>query len=152
MKFLDCALGTLKTVFLCKNKFFISSIFNSLSAVLFIFVADSMANAPSGQKLMIGGIVFFANLTGGYLPPKILDKLEADKLFVYVVTSKTFDDGIKLADTCRELGLPVSTIKEYDTKMNKVLTCKVYCNSKKDSKIVDSLLNKDFKYHIIEAM
>ena len=44
MKFADCALGTLKTVFLVKDRFFVSSIFNSLSAALFIFVADAMAN------------------------------------------------------------------------------------------------------------
>lgn len=64
MKFADCSLGVLKTVFLVKNKFFVSLVLNSLSAALFIFVADTMANAPAEAKISIAAAVFLANLTG----------------------------------------------------------------------------------------
>lgn len=151
MKFMDCSLSTLKTVFLCKNKFFISSILNSLAAALFIFVADAMANAPSDQKIFIAIVVFLANLTGGYFPPKLLDKAQADKLFVYVITSKTFEKGTNLADQFRELNLPVATTIAYNSDLEKVIVCKVYCNTRKESKIVDTLLTSDYKYHIIET-
>ena len=63
LKFFDCALGTIKNVFLIKEKYLISSICNSLSAMLFIFVADIMANSDSSDKMTIALIVFLANLT-----------------------------------------------------------------------------------------
>lgn len=152
MKFADCSLSTLKTVFLVKNKFFISSIMNSLSAALFIFVADAMANSQPDQKMLIAACVFFANLTGGYIPPKFIDKMEQDRLFVYVVTSPTFDSGTIFADKIRELNIPVSTTISYDKKLNKVLTCKIYSSNRKESKIVESYLTNDYKYHVIEAL
>ena len=58
LKFFDCALGTIKNVFLIKEKYLISSICNSLSAMLFIFVADIMANSDSSDKMTIALIVF----------------------------------------------------------------------------------------------
>jgi hypothetical protein len=159
MKFSDCALGTLKTLFLIKDKFFMSSVFNSLAAILFIFVADAMANAPVDQKAAIAIIVFLANLTGGYLPPKILDKLDADKLFIYVITSNDFENGKELADTLRSFNIPVSTTVDYiatpaenDTQVcKKVLTCKAYATTKLESKVINSCLTEDFKYHIYEG-
>ena len=137
MKFSDCALSTLKTVFLVKNQFFISSILNSLSAALFIFVADTMANAPSDQKLWIAGIVFLANLTGGYLPPKLVKRMESDKLFVYVITPQSFEEGKDLAD---------------DKYMNKTLDIKAYAQGKEESRIISRHLDDTMKWHVIETI
>lgn len=156
MKFMDCSLSTLKTILLCKNKFLLSSILNSTAALLFVFVADAMANAPSDQKWLIAIAVFFANLTGGYFPPKILDRAEKDRLFCYVVTSKDLEQGKILADKLRELNIPVSTTISYGgcSELEKQLTCNVYCAERKQSKIVDSFIqnNDNFKYHIVEAI
>ena len=157
MKFMDCALSTMKTVFLCKNKFFISSVLNSLAAALFIFVANSMAMAPEDQKNWIALTVFLANLIGGYFPPKFLDRFEADKLFVYVITAENFDEGKNFADKLRELNIPVSTTVVYNQKNIKTLTCNAYCNTRKESKIVNNVIEEfseigKLKYHIVDAM
>ena len=152
LKFLDCSLGTAKTVFLVKNQFFISSMLNSISAALFIFVADAMANAPSEQKLWIALVVFLANLTGGYLPPKLIDRFEADKLFVYVVTSDSFEHGQSFADLLRIHNIPVSTNVTYNDQLNKVLTVKAYAQSKHESKIISQFLDNKMKWHIVEAI
>ena len=152
MKFSDCALSTLKTVFLVKNQFFVSSILNSLSAALFIFVADAMANAPADQKLWIAGIVFLANLTGGYLPPKLVDRMESDKLFVYVITPQSFEEGKILADDLRAHNIPVSTTVVYDNYMNKTLDIKAYAQGKQESRIISHHLDDSMKWHIIEAI
>lgn len=149
MKFLDCSLGTLKTVFLVKDKFFLSSVFNSLSAIMFIFVADIMANAPHEDKFIIALIIFAANMIGGYLPPKMIMRLEEDKLFIYVITSNSFESGTELADKLRELNIAVSTTIVYDSQLNKTITCKAHSISKKESAIIESLLTDDYKWHII---
>ena len=152
MKFSDCALSTLKTVFLVKNQFFISSVLNSLSAALFIFVADTMANAPSDQKLWIAGIVFLANLTGGYLPPKLVKRMESDKLFVYVITPQSFEEGKDLADDLRAHNIPVSTTVVYDKYMNKTLDIKAYAQGKEESRIISRHLDDTMKWHVIETI
>lgn len=152
MKFSDCALSTLKTVFLVRNQFFVSSILNSLSAALFIFVADAMANAPADQKLWIAGIVFLANLTGGYLPPKLVKRMESDKLFVYVITPQSFEEGKILADDLRAHNIPVSTTVVYDKYMNKTLDIKAYAQGKQESRIISRHLDDSMKWHIIEAI
>lgn len=152
MKFSDCALSTLKTVFLVKNQFFISSILNSLSAALFIFVADTMANAPSDQKLWIAGVVFLANLTGGYLPPKLVKRMESDKLFVYVITPQSFEEGKDLADDLRAHNIPVSTTVVYDKYMNKTLDIKAYAQGKEESRIISRHLDDTMKWHVIETI
>ena len=152
MKFADCSLGTMKTVFLCKEKYFISAILNSVSAALFIFVADAMANSPSDMKMFIALDVFLANLLGGYFPPKLLDKVEADQLFVYVVTSDTLENGKAFADQLRELNIAVATTIVYNSKLNKVLTCKCYSNTKNESKMIENNIPDTFKHHIIQAI
>ncbi len=152
MKFMDCALSTMKTVFLVKNQFFVSSILNSLSAALFIFVADAMANAPADQKLWIALTVFLANLTGGYLPPKLVDQFEGDKLFVYVITPISFNSGKNLADSLRAHNIPVSTNITYDDTLTKVLSVKAYAQSRQESKIISRHLDDTMKWHIIEAI
>ena len=152
MKFADCALGTLKAVFLVKDKFFVSSIFNSLSAALFIFVADAMAKAPQEDKLLIAAVIFLANLAGGYLPPKLINRLETDKLFVYVITSTSFEQGIQLADNLRKHNVAVATTIAYDKKLNKVLTCRAFASSRDESKLIDRHLTDDFKWHVVQAL
>lgn len=152
LKVMDCSLGTLKTVFLVKDRFFISSLLNSLSAALFIFVADAMANAPSEQKLLIAAVIFLANVIGGYVPPKMIEKMSTDRLFVYVITSQTFDEGKHLADTIREKGVAVSTSVSYNDKLEKVLVCNAYAKNRHDSRQIESVLSPGDKFHIVQAI
>ncbi len=155
MKFADCALSTLKTVFLVREKFFVSSVLNSLSAALFIFVADAMANSTDEMKILIAGAVFIANLMGGYIPPKLVRSFEEDKLFVYVITAPTFDEGIKFSDLLGEMKIPHTTTVSYTERageIEKVLTVKAYAGTKDESREVHSLLKPGFKYHVIETL
>ena len=121
---------------------------------MFIFVADAMSNAPTEQKGLIAIAIFVANLTGGYFPPKILDRFEKDRLFCYVITCTDLEQGKFMADKLRELNIPVSTTISYGDNVEKQLTCNVYCNTRKESKIVDSFIkdNDNYKYHIVQAL
>ena len=153
LKFSDCALGTVKTLMLIKNKFFLSSVANSLSALLFRCVADSMANSPSEDKMYIAVVIFIANLVGGYFPPKLIDKLEEDKLFIFNITSSGIEEGKILADQLRELNIPITTSVSYDKEINKVLMIRAYSESRDKSKIILTYLRElpEFKWHIIES-
>lgn len=152
LKVSDCSLSVLKTVFLVKNRFFISSCLNSLSAALFVFVADTMANAPEEMKVWIAGTIFLANFAGSYIPPKIVNRLERDRLFVFMITAPSFEAGIELADRLRGCDIPVSTSVVYGDNVEKTLSIKAYAESRQDSKVVSSFLGEGFKWHIIEAV
>lgn len=153
LKFFDCALGTIKNVFLIKEKYLLSSICSSLSAMLFIFVADIMANSNSDDKFVIAVIVFLANLSGSYFPPKFLDKIESDRLFIYIMTADNLDNGFKLADTLRQLNIPVSTTIVYNDKLEKTVSITAYSKSKEQSNIIvfqlNQVFNGHFKYHVV---
>lgn len=143
LKFTDCALGTMKTVTLYKGRYVASSVCSSLSAMMFIFVADMMANANGDDKLAIALVVFLANLIGSYIPPRILDRMEADKLIIFVITCASLEHGKEMADHLRELNVPVATSVVYDKHRCKTLMIHAYSRTKDDSRIITA--NVDVK-------
>ena len=149
LKFADCALSTVKNVFLIKEKYLLSSVCNSISAILFIFVADIMANSDGGDKWLIALAVFLANFIGSYLPPKFLDKIESDRLFIYVVTADCLENGMTYADSLKGFNIPVSTTVVYDSDTNKTLQITAYSQNKQQSSVVTKLMNDKMKYHVI---
>ena len=92
-----------------------------------------------------------ATFVGSYIPAKFMERLEKDKLYMYEITSNTLNDGKKFADTLRDCNIPVSTSIVHDKKMNKVLMCRVYSQSKCDSRTVEGLIPEAFKYTIISS-
>ena len=136
LKFSDCALGTLKTVTLYKGRYVASSVCSSLSAMLFIFVADMMANAQGDDKWAIALVVFLANLVGSYIPPRLLDHFEADKLIIFVITCHSLEHGKSVADRLRELNVPVATSVVYDKRRSKTLMIHAYSRTKDDSRLI----------------
>lgn len=151
LKALDCAMGTLKTVFLIKNKNFMSSIMNALSCVFFVMVASITANTQSDNRDLLYVTIFFANLVGSYCPTYLMSKFEKDRLFVYVITSQTFDSGTRLADRLRSLHIPITTTVDY-LNTEKVLTIKAFAETKEQSTVIDNMLVKGYKYHVIQAI
>ena len=149
LKFLDCSLSTIKNVFLIKEKYFISAICNSLASVLFIFVADLMANSNSTDKVFIALAIFFANLTGSYFPPKILDRMESDRLFIFTITAPSLNEGIDFADRLKKFNIPLSTSVIYNNKTEKTLSIQAYSRTKEHSSIIASNLTEEYKYHIL---
>jgi uncharacterized protein YebE (UPF0316 family) len=149
LKFLDCALSTIKNVFLIKERYFLSSVCNSLAAMLFIFVADIMANTDGGEKYLIAIAVFLANFIGSYLPPKFMDKMESDRMFIYNITADSFENGMAYADKLKEFNVTVSTTVAYDSKTNKTLQITAYSQTKQQSTIIVNCMKKKFKYHVI---
>lgn len=121
--------------------------------MLFIFVADMMANSTGDDKYAIALLVFLANFIGSYFPPRMLDKFEQDRLFVYAITSDTLDTGKDFADKLRQLNIAVTTQIVLDKHMNKVVCCKAYSKNRDESRIIKNCLNEEptFKYHIVNV-
>ena len=147
-KMMDNALGTLKNIYLHKQKYLISSMF-SAAGTFFYMVA--MVNAIKDNSLWSIVAMCLATFLGSYIPARIIEKREGDKLYVYEITSHTFEEGLEIADTIRNMNIPIKTTSTYNQNLEKVLEIKVFCGTKNESAIIKELIKDSVKYHCYVA-
>lgn len=146
-KMLDNALGTLKNIYLTKEKYLVSSLFSAASTFFYmVAVVNTIKDSSFGSIIAL----CVATFLGSYIPAVIVKSKEDDKLYVFEVTSNTFDEGIELADSIKELNIAIKTVVSYDANTNKVLTCKIYCSTKAESIMVKEIIG-EHKYHAYVA-
>lgn len=145
LKILDNALGTAKTVLISKEKYFSGSLFNALS---FLFYTIAFSKALKDDSLFTTIAMCVAVFIGTYITGVVFKRSERDKLYIFDITSDTFASGIAFADEARENNLAIKTYVTYDSNMNKTLSCKVYCLTREESKIVNSLIKPNFKFNV----
>ncbi|WP_110953721.1 hypothetical protein [Anaerosinus massiliensis] len=138
-------MNVFKTIFVCKDKYFSAAICASLSVVFFVY-----ASQQTGEYVYVA--IFLATFLGNYLPPKILNYLGKDKLFVYEVTSQNLESGKAFADQLKAHNLQLSTNVCFNSEQKKVIALKVYSNSKTTSKLIENSIPADFKYNIITPL
>ena len=147
-KMLDNALSTLKSMFLHKGNYLASSLFNA-GGTFFYMVA--MVNAIKDNSLWSIVAMCVATFLGSYLPAKMMERMEEDQLYVYEITSRTFDEGIEHADIIRDMNIPIKTTSIYNDTLEKVLEIKVFCSTKSESAIIKDMIKNEFKYHAYVA-
>lgn len=147
-KIADNALSTLKNIFLHKQRYFISSLF-SASGTFFYMVA--MVNAIKDNSFSSILAMCVATFLGSYIPAKIVEKKEPDKLYVFDITTNDIKEGLLFADSIRELNIPIKTAPAYNELGNKVIECKVFCGTKQESAILKELIKDSYKYHAYES-
>ena len=136
-KMMDNALGTLKNIFLHKQKYFVSSVFSATST---FFYMVAMVNAVKDNSLWSIIAMCTATFLGSYIPAKIVEKRESDKLYVYEITTNDYEEGIVFANSIRDINIPVKTNTIYNDKKEKVVEVKVFCNTKAESNMVKELI------------
>ena len=147
-KTLDCVFNTLKSLFLYKGYHFVSALCGTFSVVMYTISLLYTFNSNDTAGLLAIGVATFI---GSYTPAKLMEKFEKDRMWVYEITSDTFETGKSFADELREINIPVSTTAVRDKNLNKVLLCKAYSQSKTDSRCIESLIPKTFKFSIISS-
>lgn len=145
LKILDNGLSTAKTIYINKEKYFLGALLNAFSAFFYLVAIVQLTKSNSLESIIA---MCVATFIGTYLPGILIKKSERDKLWIFDVTANSFNEGKEFADKIRELNIAIKTYSSYDTEMNKVLSCKVYCSSKFESKLVNRTIPKDFKYNI----
>lgn len=147
-KLLDCIFGTLKNIFLYKNKHFLSSLVFAISTYFYLTMVVALnRNDSPGAKLLI----CLATFIGTYVPSKFVHTLDQQKerLWIYDISTSSLEAGKVFADSIREYDVPIKTYKARDKNMEKILCCKIYCDSKEQSRIVNNLIPSDFNYNIM---
>lgn len=145
LKILDNALGTAKTVLISKEKYFSGSLFNALS---FLFYTIAFSRALKDDSLSTAIAMCVAVFIGTYITGVVFKRSERDKLYIFDITSDTFQTGIAFADEIRDNNLAIKTYVTYDSNMNKTLSCKIYCMTREESKLVNSLIKPNFKFNV----
>lgn len=147
LKMADNALSTVKTVFLTKGKYLLASIFAGISTLFYLLAIVRIASTNNIWSILA---MCFATFLGTLLPCFIIKKSERDKLYIFDITSDTFENGKMFADVLRTKNVAVNTSVVYDRNLNRTLLCKVYCASKEQSKMVQELLRDkaEFKYNV----
>lgn len=145
LKMVDNTLGTFKTISLNKEKYYSASIFNAVGTFFYLLAVVRMTRSDN-----IWGIVAMciATFFGTLLPGLFVKSSEKDKLYIFDITADSMESGMKFADELRELNIAVRTAITYDKIMNRTLACKVYCNSKEESRLVNSLIRPEFRYNV----
>lgn len=145
LKLIDNALSTVKTIYIHKEKYLLGGLFNSVSTFFYLIAIVQVTRSNDFFSIVS---MCVATFIGTLLPGVIMKRSERDKLFIYDITASDLDEGKEFADIIRDSNIAIKTYISYDCDLNKVLSCKVFCPTKNESKIVDQLLfDTGFKYN-----
>lgn len=147
-KLLDCTFSTLKTILLYKNRKFLSAILNSMATFVYLTM---MVKLVKDNNLVSVLLITLATFIGTYFPALLLERLEGDKVWIFNITPDTNENGKVFADKIRENNLPILTYKGFNDNKEPVLCSKVFSETKATSKLIESLIPDNFKYHILEV-
>lgn len=147
-KIADNALSTLKSIYLQKGRYLLSSMFNAIGT---FFYMVAIVNAVKDNSLNSIISMCIATFLGSYLPAKLVEKMERDKLYVYDITSSSFEEGLELIDELKNLNVPFKSATIYNDKVEKVMEIKVFCSTKIESAMIKDILDEDYKYHAYVA-
>lgn len=145
IKLFDNILSTCKSIYLSKEKYIKASVFNAFSTFFYFIAIVQMTKSNSLSSVIV---ICLATFIGTYASGKLIRKQEGDRLYIFRITSDTFENGTTFADAVRKNNIPIQSTIVYDQTLNKTLFCEVYCKTKDESKTINDLLPKSFKYHI----
>lgn len=145
LNLINNGLSTVKTIYIHKEKYLSGAFYNAFSTFFYLIAVVQIAKSNNIYSIIA---MCFATFLGTYLPGTLMKKSERDKLFIFNITASNFETGLKFADEVRNMNIPVKTNISYNSKKEKVITCEVYCLTKEESRIINGLIPKDFKYHI----
>lgn len=147
-KIADNALSTLKNIYLHKGRYFSSSMFSAIGT---FFYMVAIVNAVKDNSMSSIIAMCVATFIGSYLPAKLVEKMEKDQLFVYDITTNTFEEGLALIETIKEMNMPYKSGVVYNESLEKVMSLKVFCSTKAESIMIKEVIDDNYKFHAYGA-
>lgn len=145
LKILDNGLSTAKTIYINKEKYVLGALLNAFSTFFYLVAIVQLTKDNSLESIIA---MCVATFIGTYLPGVLIKKSERDKLWIFDITASSLDEGKEFADIIREHNIAIKSYSSYDKDMNKVLSCKIYCSTKTESRIVNKFIPNNFKYNV----
>ncbi|EQC1535599.1 hypothetical protein ACY1J9_001430 [Clostridium botulinum] len=148
LKLLDCAISTLKTLLLIKEKDFLSSLCTAVSQFFYLTLLVKITKDNSSLGIFV---ICLGALIGSYLPKFIIRRTDKDKTWIYEILPQSTKQSQKIADILRNNNLEVFTTKGYNFDVDKILTIKAFSNNKEESNLIENLIPKDASFHVMEV-
>lgn len=149
LKLLDNTLGTMKNIYLTREKFFFSSLLAALSTTVYMIAVVRMAKSDGILSIMA---ICAATFIGTLIPGLVVKKSEKEKLYIFDITADNMDNGKEFADILRSANIATKTSVVYDKMMIKTLSIKAYCANREESKMVNEVIYPAFKYNVYAPM
>lgn len=148
LKLLDGVLGTLKGIFMLKNKGLLSALAGTVGTFFYLTMVMQLIKVNTTSGILL---ICLATFLGTYIPMLIAKKIEKEKVYIFNITPDTNEKGKDFADQIRQANIPVLTYKGYNKSTELVLCCKIFSQSKEQSRLIANMIPTDFKYHVIET-
>lgn len=149
LKLLDNTLGTMKNIYLAREKFLFSSLLAAMSTTVYMIAVVRMAKSDGVFSIIA---ICAATFIGTLIPGLLVKKSEKEKLYIFDITADNMNSGKEFADILRIANIPTKTSVVYDKMMIKTLSIKAYCANREESKMVNEALYPAFKYNVYTPM
>lgn len=143
VKVLDNILGTMKTIFIQRNKMILSTILVIITNIIFYKLINA---ADDGGELAIY-VISIASGLGTFLALFLSNKFSKDRLFVNVIMNDNKEVMTEFRDFLMENKITNLTTDAYTKDFKKTLAITAYAETKVQSKLIDTYIkNHDSKF------
>lgn len=146
LKMIDTIINSGKTIFMIRNKKFLSALSQAVSNIFYIILMSKLMKATNIPSILTTSLAMFI---GQYLSQWLAERFDKDKIFKIEITPASKEDGKSIADSLREDNIAVQTFTCFRNE-EKVLGVNVFSETKAQSEIVKNVLaNYDnVKYNV----
>lgn len=146
LKMIDTVINSGKTIFMIRNKKFLSALSQAISNIFYIILMSKLMKSTDMASILTTSLAMFI---GQYLSQWIAEKFDKDKVWKIAITPSSKESGKILADELRENNLATQTFPCFRNG-EKVLGINVFAETKSQSAIVENVLSQhdDVKYNI----
>lgn len=138
VKVFDNILGTLKTIFIQRNKAVLSSIIVIITNIIFYKLIDAV---NTGGEYTIY-VISIASGLGTYLALIVSNKFSKDRIFVNVIMNDDMEVMTELRKFLKSNKITNLTTDAYTKDFNKTLAITAYAETKSQSKLIDDYIKK----------
>lgn len=146
LKMIDTIINSGKTIFMIRNKKFLSALSQAISNIFYIILMSKLMKSTDMASILVTSAAMFF---GQYLSQWVAERFDKDKVWKIAITPSTKEEGKSIADTLRENNLATQTFPCFRNG-EKVLGINVFAETKAQSAIVEDVLSQyqGIKYNI----
>lgn len=148
LKMIDTIINSGKTIFMIRNKKFLSALSQAVSNVFYVILMSRLMKSTDFASICVTSLALFI---GQYLSQWIAEKFDKDKIWRISITPPTKEIGKNLADELRDSNIAVQTYPCFFNE-EKTLGINAFSENKASSAIVSSILSNydNVKFNITQ--
>lgn len=138
LKMVDTVINSGKTIFMIRNKKFLSALSQAISNIFYIILMSRLMKSTDAASIATTSLAMFF---GQYLSQWMAEKFDKDKVWKVQITPISKEQGKLLADDLKEQNIATQTFPCFRNG-EKVLGVNVFAETKAQSAIVEELISQ----------